>query len=72
MRNGFITQQALLTLTDDNWRKRLDNKGFGGAILMDLSNLIDILNRDISITKLHAYGFQRDTLELLYSYLTKR
>lgn len=39
---------------------------------MDLSNFIDILNRDISITKLHAYGFQRDTLELLYSYLTKR
>ena len=72
MRNGFNTQQALLTLTDDNWRKRLDIKGFGGAILMDLSNFIDILNRDISITKLHAYGFQRDTLELLYSYLTKR
>ena len=34
-RKGFNTQDALLTLVE-NWRKGLDNKGFGGAILMDL------------------------------------
>ena len=35
-RKGFSTQHALLTLVE-NWRKSLDNKGFSGAILMDLS-----------------------------------
>ena len=31
----FNTQHVLLTLAE-NWRKSLDNKGFDGAILMDL------------------------------------
>ena len=52
-RKGFNTQQALLTLVED-WRKSLDIKGFGGAILMDLSNAFDTLNHDLLIAKLHA------------------
>ena len=43
--NGFNTQHALLTLVQ-NWRKSLYNKGFGGAILMDLSKAFDTLNHD--------------------------
>ena len=35
-RKGFSTQLALLSLTE-KWKKILDNKGFGGAVLMDLS-----------------------------------
>ena len=42
-KKGFNTQQALLTLVE-NWRKRLDNKDFGGAILMDLSKAFDTLD----------------------------
>ena len=38
--------------------KSLGNKGFGGAILMDLSKAFDTLNHDLLIEKLHAYGFQ--------------
>ena len=56
----------------ENWRKRLDNKGFGGAMLMDLSRAFDTLNYDLLIAKLHAYGFQHDALTLLHSYLSKR
>ena len=68
---GFNTQHSLLTLVE-NWRKRLDNKGFGGAILMDLSKAFDTLNNDLLIAKLHAYGFEHDALKLLHSYLSKR
>ena len=50
----------------------LDNKGFCGAILMNLSKAFDTLNHDLLIAKLHAYGFQHDALKLLYSYLSKR
>ena len=70
-RKGFNTQHALLTLVE-NWRKILDNKGFGGAILMDLSKAFDTLNHDLLIAKLHAYGFEHDALKLLHSYLSKR
>ena len=70
-RKGFNTQHALLTLVE-NLRKSLDNKGFGGAILMDLSKVFDTLNHDLLIAKLHAYGFQHYALKLLQSYLSKR
>ena len=67
-RKGFDTQHALLAYR----RKSLDNKGFGGSILMDLSKVFDTLNHDLLIAKLHAYGFQQDALKLLHSYLSKR
>ena len=70
-RKGFNTQHALFKLVE-NWRKSLDNKGFCGVILMDLSKGFDTLNHDLLIAKLHAYGFQHDALKLLHSYLSKR
>ena len=70
-RKGFNTQHTLLTLVE-NWRKSLDNKGFGGAILMDLSKAFDTLNHDLLVAKLYAYGFQHDTLKLLHSCHSKR
>ena len=67
-RKVFNTQQALLALIE-NWEKVLDNKGFAGAVLMDLSNAFDTINHDLLVAKLHAYGFNNDSLKLLYSYL---
>ena len=67
-RENFNTQQALLALLE-NWKKVLDNKGFGGAMLMNLSKAF---NHDFLIAKLHAYGFSNDSLNLLYSYLNNR
>ena len=58
-RKGFNTQQAILALVK-KLRKSLGNKGFGGAILMDLSKAFDTLNHDPLIAKLNAYGFQHD------------
>ena len=57
---AFNTQYALLTL-NENWRKNLDNKGFGGAVLMNLSKAFDTLNYDLLIVKLLAYDFQHDS-----------
>ena len=70
-RKGFNSQHALISLKE-KWRKSLDNKGYGGAVLMDLSKAFDTLNHDLLIAKLHAYGFDIKTLKLLHSYLTKR
>ena len=70
-RENFNAQQALLALLE-NWKKVLDNKGFGGAMLMNLSKALDTINHDFLIAKLHAYGFSNDSLKLLYSYLNNR
>ena len=70
-RKNFNTQQVLLALIE-RWKKALDNKGFAGAVLMDLSKAFDTINHDFLVSKLHAYGFSNDSLKLLYSYLKKR
>ena len=52
-RKGFSTQYALLSLIE-RWKKILDEKGFGGAVLMDLSKAFDTLNHELLIAKLSA------------------
>ena len=46
-RKGFSTQPALLSLIEKA-KKVLDNKGYGGAILMDLSQKLSKLSIMIS------------------------
>ena len=70
-RKDFTTQLALLSLTE-KWKKVLDNKDFGGAVLMDLFKVFDTINHDLLIAKLHAYGFDKSSLKLLFSYLNNR
>ena len=60
-RKGFSTQQAFLPLLE-RWKNVLDKKGYGGAVLMDLSKAFDTLNHDHLIAKLHAYGFSEESL----------
>ena len=43
-RKGFSTQLTFLSLIE-KWKKALDNNGFGGAVLMDLSNTFDTINQ---------------------------
>ena len=50
--------------------KNLDQKGYGGAVLMDLSIAFDILNHDLLSAKPHAYDFDRDWLKVLHSYVS--
>ena len=68
---GFRTQLVLLSLTE-KWKKALVNKGFGGALLTDLSKAFDSINHDPLIAKLYAHGFNRSSLKLLFSYLNNR
>ena len=41
-------------------------------MLTDLSKAFDCLLHDLLIAKLHAYGFEIDSLRLIYSYLAGR
>ena len=50
-------------------KKILDEKGFGVAVLMDLSKAFDTLNHELLISKLSAYGFN-ESLKLIRSYLS--
>ena len=68
---GFSTQYALLPLIE-RWKKILDKKGFGGAVLMDLSKALDTFNHELLIAKFSAYGFNNESLKLLRSYLANR
>ena len=53
-------------------RNILDNKGYSGAILMDLSKAFDTINHELLLAKLHAYGFSEQALLILSSYLSNR
>ena len=70
-RKGYSAQHALLSMLE-KCRKSVDNGGFGGGVLMDLSKAFDTLNHDLLIAKLHAYGFDKNSLSLVKSYFTDR
>ena len=55
-RKGVSTQQALLSLIE-TWKKVLDRRAYGGAVLMDLSKAFNTINYDLLPAKLHVYGF---------------
>ena len=39
---------------------------------MDLSKAFDTINRELLIAKLYAYGFSKDALKLINSYMSDR
>ena len=70
-RKGYNAQHALMRAIE-NWKACLDNGGKIGAIFMDLSKAFDCIRHDLLIAKLHAYGFSREALLLVHSYLENR
>ena len=70
-RKGHSCQNVLLKLTED-WRKHIDDNKIVGGLLMDLSKAFDCLPHELLIAKLEAYGFDKNTLNKLYSYLKNR
>ena len=70
-RKGYNSQYALLAMIE-RWKMSLDNNGFAGCVLMDLSKAFDAINHQLLIAKLYAYGFSKDAYELIYNYLSKR
>ena len=68
---GYNAQHSLIRAIE-KWRTFLDKGGKVGAIFMDLSKAFDCIRHDLLIAKLHAYGFSREALLLIYSYLENR
>ena len=56
----------------EKWRKTLDGGGETGAVLTDLSKAFDCIDHNLLIAKLNAYGFEKQSINFIYSYLTKR
>ena len=55
-----------------SWQKELDNSGFIGTILTDLSKAYDCLPHDLIIAKFEAYSLRKNSLKLLLGYLEGR
>ena len=54
----------------ESWKEAVDkNKAFG-ELMTDLSQGFDCLSHDLLIAKLHAYGIDLSSLELLQDYLS--
>ena len=70
-RKHYNTQNCLMVMIE-KWKKALDKKEKAGAVLTDLSKAFDSLNHRLLIAKLHAYGFNENSLRLIYNYLTFR
>ena len=68
---GYNAQHALAGVIE-KWKSGLDNEENIGAILMDLSKAFDCIRYDLSVAKLGAYGFSRQSLCLIYSFLDNR
>ena len=69
-RKSFSTEHVLIRRLED-WRNKLDNNVLG-AVLTDLSKAFDCIPHDLLVVKLDAYGFNRDTVAYIYSYLKNR
>ena len=70
-RKSFSTDHVLNRLLED-WSNKLDNKNVVGAVLTDLSKTFDCIPHDLLVAKLDEYGFNRNTVAYLYSYLKNR
>ena len=70
-RKTHSTQHALFRLIQ-SWPKELDESGFVGTILMDLSKAYDCLPHDLMVAKLEAYGISKESLQLISDYLSYR
>ena len=70
-RKGYNAQHALVRMLE-KWKTSLDNGANIGAILMDLSKAFDCIKHDLLLAKLSAYGFSREALRLVNSFLENR
>ena len=70
-RKSFSTEHVLIRLFED-WRNKLGNNNVVGVVLTDLSKAFDCIPYDLLLANLDAYGFNRDTVAYIYSYLKNR
>ena len=70
-RESYNTQHVRIRLIE-NWRNNLDNNYFIGVVLMELSMTFDWDSYGLVIAKLAAYGFGKNMMCYIYSYLKSR
>ena len=70
-RRGYNAQHCLITLIE-KWKKSVDNGGAFGASFTDFSKAFNCLSYELLIAKLDAYGFDKNVLKLVNSYLSNR
>ena len=70
-RKNCRTQHVLIRLFEE-WREQLDNIYVVGSVFMGFSKALNCIPHDILITKLDAYGFNRNLVRYIHSYLEKK
>ena len=68
-RKGYNAQHCLITLTE-KWKQIVDNGGFFGALMADLSKAFDWLSHELLIAKFDAFGFDKMSLQLVHNYVS--
>ena len=70
-RKSHGTQNSLVVMLE-KWKKPLDKGEYVSAQFMDLSKAFDIINHDLLIARLKAYGLFKEVLTLIKSYVKNR
>ena len=65
------TQHVPIRLLEE-WREQFDHNKIVGTVLLDLPKAFGCIPHNVLIVKLNAYGFEKNTLTLLFSYLKNR
>ena len=65
------TQHAIFRLLQ-SWQRELDESGYVGTVLMDLSKADDCIPHELLIAKLKVYGLHKNSLNVIADYLSGR
>ena len=70
-RKSHGTQNSLVVMLE-KWKRLLDKEEYVSALFMDLSKVFDTINHNLLIAKLKGYGFSKEAVKLMKSYLKNR
>ncbi len=70
-RKGYSCESVLVKMVD-RCKSHLDTNGVSGALLTDLSKAFDCLSYKLMVSKLYAYGFDKNACMLVASYFMNR
>ena len=68
---SYSTQKCLSALLE-KWERAIDSGQMFGALLTDLSKVIDCLDYELPIAKSNAYRLSLPSLKLVHDYLSNR